>query len=184
MPAAGRDSRAAEAHRYALSSVMRSKRVPIQEWESKWLVGLLSSLGATFLVIVGQWLLRDRLIPLWRARVLKAPNIDQTRWHGFSPDGPEPEKPNSVLSIKQTGTRIRATADRTVKEGKRTFSYEGWMYSGQLVLTWEEPEGAGFIVGSMVLVLSSDLQELEGNSTYYHHRRKKVVSSRRLYRRL
>lgn len=103
------------------------------------------------------------------------------RWLGYSPEGPKPDESNAELVIEQTGSFIRASIVARVREGVRTFEYEGRLMSGQLVLFFEEPAGRNFIVGTVVLHLSGDLKRLLGRSTYYHHTRKEVVANVELF---
>jgi hypothetical protein len=105
-------------------------------------------------------------------------------WTGYSPEAPNPNKPNAVMQIEQHGSFISATIDREVREGTRKFEHEGRLTSGQLVLFFEEVRGRGFIVGTVVLYLSGDLQTLTGKNTYYHHTKKQVVSTELVFRRV
>jgi len=104
-------------------------------------------------------------------------------WFGYAPDGPNPDKVNSQLDIELYGAFVRATIKRNVKDGHRTFTYEGVVTSGQIVLFFEDQKGRGFIVGAMVLHLAGDLKSLVGRSTYYDHAKATVVSRRRRYTR-
>jgi len=110
------------------------------------------------------------------------PNLAGT-WKGFSPDGPQPDKSNSTMQIEQHGSLIRAYVEREVREGRRTFTYDGYFSAGQIILIFEDPLGPGFIIGTMVLSLSGNLKMLAGRSTYYHHSKKEVVSTPRVYKR-
>jgi hypothetical protein len=112
-----------------------------------------------------------------------APNLSGA-WAGFFPDGDRPDQQNSTLEIEQHGSFVRATITREVREGTRVFDYEGRFTSGQLVLFFEDKQGRGYIVGTVVLYLSGDLRTLVGRSTYYDHTKKQVVSTSREYRRM
>ena len=74
----------------------------------------------------------------------KVPRLNGTEW----------EYGGGTLKISQHGygTKIKAEARR--KNGNRHFKYKGKIMSGQLVLTWEELEGGGYIMGAMVLRLT------------------------------
>ena len=104
-------------------------------------------------------------------------------WYGYALDGPNPDKVNSQLDIELYGAFVRATIKRNVKDGYRTFTYEGVVTSGQIVLFFEDQKGPGFIVGAMVLHLAGDLKSLVGRSTFYDHAKAMVVSRRRRYTR-
>jgi hypothetical protein len=122
-----------------------------------------------------------------RARMLKLsagaergsglPNLSGT-WAGYSPEGSRPTEQLSTMTLEQYGSLVRATVVRTAK---RVFEYEGRLTSGQLVLFFEDPKGRGYIVGTMVLHLGSDLQTLVGRSTYFDHAEGIVVSKARRY---
>ena len=104
----------------------------------------------------------------------KVPRLNGTEW----------KYEHGTLKISQHGygTKIKAEARR--KNGNRLFKYKGNIISGQLVLTWEEPEGMGYIMGAMVLRLTPDRQRLEGMTTYFDHDEGKVVSVEREYKRI
>jgi hypothetical protein len=104
-------------------------------------------------------------------------------WNGYSPDCPTPDISNSTLTIEQRGSFIRATVVRQVRDGQRTFDYEGRYTSGQLVLFFEDKMGRGYIVGTVVLHLSPDLQSLTGLATYFAHAEGIVISTSRFYKR-
>lgn len=123
------------------------------------------------------------LLPTIRGRIQKVPKLDKTTWEGYSPKHKD-KGPDRRLEIYQTGTKIKAKAIRRTRNGERIFEYFGKISGGQIVLTWEEPEGAGFIIGAMVLHLSQDLKTLEGSSTYFSHKYGKVISTERVYNRL
>jgi hypothetical protein len=77
---------------------------------------------------------------------------------------------------------IHAVIVRQVQDGaRRRFEYEGRWSSEQLFLFFEEDRGRGFIVGTLVLHLSGNLDTLQGRSTY--HNKKEVVAEPRIYRR-
>ena len=104
-------------------------------------------------------------------------------WYGYALDGPNPDKVNSELQIELYGAFVRASIKRNVKDGYRTFRYEGVLTSGQIVLFFEDEKGPGFVVGTMVLHLAGDLKSLVGRSTFYDHARGMVISRRRRYTR-
>lgn len=144
---------------------------------NSWIFGVSTSLvgGAIWLVLV--WIVREQLFPRIRANTLSVPNINQTEWESYSPDSPNPEVPHGKFTINQSGTKIKGFAYRKTRNGERKFRYDGVFLSGQLVLQFEEPEGKGYIVGSMVLFLSSRRDRLKGRSTYYHFDKGEVIST-------
>ena len=87
---------------------------------------------------------------------------------------------DGILEIRQYGTKIKARAIRT-SQSPRHFNYKGKIIGGQLVLTWEQAEGAGFIVGAMVLRLDHTGRTLNGMTTYVHHDTGEVRSRERRY---
>ena len=115
---------------------------------------------------------RKVLIPHFRSRRLSAPQV-AGMWRYT--DG--------TLKIRQTGTRIKATAQRASRWGFRIFEYRGELVGGQLVLTWYERSLKGYNVGTMVLRLSGDGDELRGSTTYVEKDSGRVVSHERTYTR-
>ena len=123
------------------------------------------------------------LLPTIQGRIQKVPKLNKTTWEGYSPKFKE-KGPDRRLEIYQTGTKVKANIIRRTKNGERKFEYSGRISGGQIVLTWEEPEGAGFIIGAMVLHLSHDMNTLAGTSTYFSHKYGKVISTDRVFNRL
>ena len=123
------------------------------------------------------------IIPTVKGRIQKVPKLNNSNWEGYYPKI-DKNNPSSRLEIRQAGTNIKATITRKVKNGERKFKYAGKISGGQLVLTWEEPDGAGYIIGAMVLNLSQYLRALQGKSTYFSHKYGKVVSTDRIYKRI
>ena len=107
------------------------------------------------------------------------PNLSGT-WAGYRPE--QSNEQISVLEIRQYGSFVQATVRR--QDEPREFAYEGRLTSGQLVLFFEDTQGVGYIVGTMVLHLSGDLRTLEGRTAYYNHDKREVMSSARVYRRV
>lgn len=105
-------------------------------------------------------------------------------WAGYSPDGPEPDEQSSTLTIHQLGSFIQANIIYKTKDGERLLESEGRFSSGQLVLFFEDVKGRGYIVGTIVLHLASDLRSLKGQSLYYRHTKDAVISRERLYVRM
>ena len=148
---------------------------------NNWLIGIASSLTASVIAVFAAFILRTSIIPRLRGIFLKTPDIEGS-WEGYEPDSDWPDEKVSSLQIKQKGTKISASIVRRGKSGnERHFKYDGFITSGQLVLNFEEPDGAGYIVGAMVLVLSSNRQKLTGRTTYFHHDRNEVVSFSKLF---
>ncbi len=105
------------------------------------------------------------------------------KWIGYTPSDPDPNTANAVMEVEQHGSFIRATIERKGKSGTRIFEYEGRIASGQLVLFFEDVRGRGFIIGTVILYLSGNLQTLVGRNTYYHHTKKEVVTTERVFKR-
>jgi hypothetical protein len=143
-------------------------------------IGVIASI--VFLAL--ERLVRGWLWPTLRARFAHVPNLDKSKWRGWPDEKVRGKEPESTMEMSQIGDRIRAVVRRRVREGERVFSYEGRFQSGQIVLTWEELGGEGYITGAMVLHLSADRKKLDGLSVYYRHSEGKVVASYRLYERI
>jgi hypothetical protein len=95
-----------------------------------------------------------------------------------------PDAPASYLdgkaSIEQKcheiSMRLNMTVSRTGEPTNRSFVYQGEFRNGQLVLLFDDEQASGYIVGAVVLRLSSDLKRLIGKSTYFHDIKNAVVS--------
>lgn len=142
-------------------------------------IGIISA--AVFWFI--QYLVTEHLLPRIRGWRRSVPNLHGSTWEGFDPEDLKFEHPISKLEIKQTGDQLRAIIERHSIDPKRYFRYVGHVSSGQLILTWEEPEGAGYIVGAMVLKLSGNLNELHGKTVYLYQDSGKVICTNKIYRR-
>lgn len=130
---------------------------------------------------------RTRLLKFSSSEMEPSPHIPSVKgtWAGYDPEGPDPAVQVSTLLIEQHGSFIRATIERkTTEGGERTFEYEGRFSAGQLVLFYEDSQGRGYIVGTMVLHLSADLRSLKGRTTYHSHDENRVVSFPREYKKI
>jgi hypothetical protein len=82
--------------------------------------------------------------------------------------------------IEQTGhdisMRLKLTRNRHGNAINRKFIYAGQFWEGQLVLTFHDEDARGYIIGAIVLRLTSDLKRLIGKTTYFHHSTNAVVS--------
>jgi hypothetical protein len=150
--------------------------------ENVWIVGISCSLIASLVVIGTSYVMKNLIVPKMRGILLKVPDISGM-WEGC--DNYElKDCPIRRLSIKQIGTRVSAKLRREHDANIRIFHYEGIFQSGQLVLSFEEKGGEGYILGTIILYLSSNLNQLKGKATYYHHNKGEVVCSDRLYKRI
>jgi hypothetical protein len=111
------------------------------------------------------------------------PNISG-KWAGYAPDAHNKLIQKSILTLEQYGQCMRGSVERQTRTGVRKFEYEGRFSSGQLVLFFEENDARGFIIGTLVLHLSSDLQTLTGKNTYYHHDTHNVVATDSIYKKI
>jgi hypothetical protein len=113
----------------------------------------------------------------------RTPNLSG-RWEGFNFDEKGNENQTSMMEIKQLGTNIYATVHRRARNRERIFKYQGTISSGQVLLIWKESKGNGYNMGTMTLLLSSDLLKLKGKTTYHHHDKGIIVSNDRIYKKL
>lgn len=120
------------------------------------------------------------LTPLARGHLQRAPKLHGTRWVRRAEDGGV-DKIQTVLRVKQWGSRILAVAERSEPTGERRYRYVGDVRGGTLVLSWEDDNAPEFMRGAMVLHLSRNLQQLAGASVYYSEKRAKVVTTYRVY---
>jgi len=111
------------------------------------------------------WLFTDYLIPLLKGNLINVPNISG-KWEGYDIVD-DAEVQTSTFTIKQVGTKIRAKAiRRIVNEPDKVFTYKGKYQSGQLIFTWMQSGGENYIVGTMILYITGNLQELRGSASY------------------
>lgn len=136
-----------------------------------------SVLGA---LIISIW--HFSVAPRIRSSRYRVPNIDGTVWDGY--DSEDSIQPNSSLRISQRGDRIDAVVERRTTSRTRTFKYHGFLRGGQLVMTWEEPEGEGLICGAIVLKISGSLNTLIGKSVFEKLDCASVETENRFYRRV
>jgi len=138
------------------------------------------SISSGLVLTVLSFVCKDYLYPLILGYVYKAPNISG-RWQRIHN---EQNNAQSVLEIKQYGTYIRAVLIRSDGLLERRFKYKGVVLSGQLVLHFEEVKAPALNLGTFVLKLNSDLQQLSGMTTYFSHDRNAVVSRSRIFERV
>ena len=148
--------------------------------------GVASEILAGIIVLLVAWLYRKYAFPFIKSLFIPVPNV-AGHWSAFDI---RYDKDNLIktetgsLEIRQYGTRIKAVGRlRAAGNTLRIFNYEGSIASGQLVLNFEERKGQGYNVGSMILALSSDLNQLVGKTTYYHKTEARVVTKDKLYQR-
>ena len=133
-------------------------------------------LSAVVSMLIGGALLKAFqiwILPMMDQYLHSVPRLDGTKW----------KYSKGILEITQFGTRIKAKAVRSDGDTIGTFKYQGKIISGQLLLTWEKSQAAGYIVGAMVLKLSQDGQTLKGHTTYLDHSNGSVISRGREYTR-
>lgn len=124
------------------------------------------------------------VVPWYRGFSENLPNLNGTTWQGFSDNEEYGSEPISTLKIRQWGNRIKAEVIRNVREGQRSFKYEGEMSAGQIILKFHDIAGQGYIIGAMVLHLESDLKTLTSMSVYYHHSKGQIVSNSGKYKKI
>ena len=127
---------------------------------------------------VCSWLLFQFVAPRYRAWIYKAPDISGI-WSFYDSVADEAIAVGNA-TFEQTGEIIKATVIRnTSRKGNplnRSFIYVGKIRSGQLTLSFEEHKSGGFIVGTLVLKLSSNLRRLSGYTVYLDRESNEVVT--------
>ncbi len=113
----------------------------------------------------------------------RTPNLTGI-WEGYDLNEAGNEIRNSRMEIKQIGTNIYATVHRKSENRERVFKYKGTISSGQVLLIWKESIGNGYNMGTMTLLLSSNLLSLKGKTTYHHHDIGCIVSTDKIYKKL
>lgn len=118
-------------------------------------------------------------------RLTVLPLVPLVNWRATPRIGGDWEYRDGRLRIRQYGRRITAIAMRKVADREyRKFRYRGQLVSGQLVLTWEDPQMAAYSVGAMVLKVTQDGGTLRGKTVYVKQEDGSVVSFDREYRRV
>lgn len=138
-----------------------------------------SIVGAIILSILGL-LCTKVFIPSIRGMLIRTPDISG-EWK-YTEKGSDGREIRGRMKVRQLGTRIKATVERE-HNNKRVFNYNGTFEAGQLVLNFEEPGNEGFIIGAMVLKLSSSTKVLEGKTVYFHHKTNRVIANDKYFRR-
>jgi hypothetical protein len=71
------------------------------------------------------------------------------------------------LEIKQDGQDILCV--HTDSNSGRVFKYSGFISSGQVILTFEEEGGEGYVMGSMIFRVDAQRKRMLGRSLYWRH---------------
>ncbi|MGV6804084.1 MAG: hypothetical protein ACWA49_07750 [Ruegeria sp.] len=146
----------------------------------EWVVAIFGGLA----VLSVQKGFSDFIIPIYKGKVEKLPNFNKTEWRGYPDNNELDGEPTSTLTIRQRGNKINAKIVRDAGKGIRNFHYSGKMYGNQIVLEFFDEQGPGYIVGTMVLHIGSDLRTLRGASTFVHQDKSRVVSYFSTYKRV
>jgi hypothetical protein len=138
-------------------------------------IGTISSVVGAIILLITE----KAIVPLFQSKMQKTLKV-AGEWKN------EEKKENgstviSTMKIQQFGTNIKAELTRVSESHTRKFRYKGKIYGGQIILTWYEEQAAGFNIGSMFLVPSSDIRELKGKTTFYHHDTNEIISQDRKY---
>lgn len=120
-----------------------------------------------------------------RAQILKFTHRE-LQTNSSLPDlsGEWADEQNNKVTIQQFGSFLRGTIMIYRRGSERELDFEGkFTTGGQLVMFFQDRKGRGFIVGTIILHLTSDLS-LRGQSIYYDHTKDMVISKARLLQRL
>ncbi len=71
------------------------------------------------------------------------------------------------IQVTQTGKDV--VGRHSHLESGKFFRYSGFISSGQVLLTFEEEGGEGYIIGSMVFRVDSLRKRMQGRSVYWRH---------------
>ena len=144
---------------------------------------LLISIFVAIITAIAIYVFRKFIHPLILSRLQNTPNL-AGNWLGYDIQPGGVELQDSRMTIRQIGTNISATVYRQSNNRERIFKYTGIISSGQVLLIWKETQGNGYNMGTMTLILSGDLQNLSGKTTYHAHDIAQIVSSDKIYRRI
>lgn len=140
-------------------------------------VGVISSITASVVVLLASRLVTRILIPKIRGILLKVPDISG-EWESLERCGVA-QLIKKRFSIKQCGIRISAKLSR--QHQKKEVLYNGTFQSGQLIMNFEENAVEGYIGGALVLKLLKNRKILSGMEIYFHHKTGQVVCSKQRF---
>ncbi len=145
--------------------------------DNEWTVGILTGVISSAILFFCSVILQKFILPLIIGILQKTPDISGT-WEYFDTDTSD-SMPIGHAEIVQFGTSIKGkviqTKGRDGNSRNRVFKVSGNFQSAQVIMTFEDVKGTGYIVGAVVLKLSSNLKKLSGKTTYLHHDKGQVV---------
>jgi len=145
---------------------------------------LTTEILVAILIAVSIFIFNKFLRPFTLGVLQRTPDVTGA-WTGFDINEHGQEQQLSRMEIRQLGTNITATIIRqTANGGERIFKYHGTISSGQVLLIWKEEIGNGYNMGTLTLLLSGNLQQLKGKTTFNHHDEGKIISQERVYRKV
>ncbi len=143
--------------------------------------GFLASGGiiSSAILFIGSVILQKFILPQINGMLQKTPDISGA-WEYYDTDTSD-SLPIGHVEIVQRGTSVRTTLVRTKGRSgnpmNRVFKASGSFQSAQIVMTFEDSKGTGYIVGAIVLKLFSNLNKLSGKTTFLHHDEGQVIAN-------
>jgi hypothetical protein len=130
------------------------------------------------------WLFKNYIHPFILGVLQRTPNLSGD-WNSYDVENGV-EIPKGRMEIRQIGNLINATVrrKRDDHQKERVFKYRGTISSGQVLLIWKETKSHGYNMGTMTLLLSSDLDKLQGMSIFYHKDKAKIICQDKVYRKI
>lgn len=144
-----------------------------------WLDGIVIAAVTALAIFIYQ----NYLHPFILGVLQRTPDLSG-EWNSYDIDDNGTEIPKGKMNIKQIGNMVHATVHRRKEDSERVFRYKGTISAGQVMLIWKETKSNGYNMGTMTLLLSSNLCKLRGKSTFHHHDQGKIVSQEKLYKKI
>ena len=112
------------------------------------------------------WVARDFVIPHIAGALSRVPDLKGT-WTLFRTSDNGTKIEEGPFVVRQIGNRIKGK--HTDSRNGRVYKYSGFLSSGQVVLTFEEEGGEGYVIGSMIFRVDAQRKRMAGRSLYWRH---------------
>lgn len=141
-------------------------------------INIIAGVITAILIYLSVYFTNSLLIPWIRRVNFTGPDLSG-KWAAYYPDEVG-AKPVGEVIVKQYGYRLKGISkvwiNREAGDSNRIFDFTGTYNSGQVIITYEDRELKGFVVGTIFLVLNTRNHEMRGKATYFEQRSNQVVS--------
>jgi hypothetical protein len=142
-------------------------------------VGVMAGVITTALLCIVSVMFRAVITPWVSSLLYSGPDISGD-WSGHDDQSPKAQQVSSA-HVTQKGAAVAIDIERFKRRSdhspcKRRLHYKGRLTAGTLITLYEDVEMKGFIVGTMVMSLSTDGKMLSGKVVYYDKNVSQVVA--------